>query len=57
VAGELRARGIRLVLASVEPDVREELDRYGISEAVGEASYYDTIIEAIAAFGGTGESQ
>ncbi|HEY5422651.1 MAG TPA: SulP family inorganic anion transporter, partial [Ilumatobacteraceae bacterium] len=56
VAGELRARGIRLVLASVEPDVREELDRYGISEAVGEASYYDTIIEAIAAFGGTGES-
>jgi len=57
VAGELRARGIRLVLANVEPDVREELDRYGISEAVGEASYYDTIIEAIAAFGGTGESQ
>jgi sulfate permease, SulP family len=46
-------RDVRLVLSSVVGPVRLQLDRYGISEALGQAAYFDTPGEALEAFRST----
>jgi sulfate permease, SulP family len=59
VIEHLRKRHIRLAVCSVLGPVREQLDRYGISAALGPGAYYDTPGEAFEAFhaaeGVTGE--
>ena len=50
LAGTLAARGTRLLLAEVAPDVRAELDRYGLTETLGADAFYDTVSGVIAAF-------
>ena len=44
---------VRLVWSNVIPAVRRQLDRYGITAAVGEDAYYDTSGEVLAVFGAT----
>jgi sulfate permease, SulP family len=59
VIEHLRKRHIRFAVGSVLGPVREQLDRYGISAALGPGAYYDTPGEALEAFhaavGVTGE--
>jgi len=50
VIEHLRKRHIRFAVSSVLGPVREQLDRYGISAALGPGSYYDTPGEALEAF-------
>ena len=45
-----RKRHIRIAFSAVFGPVREQLDRYGISAALGPGSYYDTPGEALEAF-------
>jgi SulP family sulfate permease len=44
---------VHLVLSSVLGPVRQQLDRYGISKALGEDAYFDTPGEALEAFHST----
>ena len=46
----LRKRHIRIAFSAVFGPVREQLDRYGISAALGPGRYYDTPGEALEAF-------
>jgi sulfate permease, SulP family len=50
VIEHLRKRHIRFAVSTVLGPVREQLDRYGISEALGPGAYYDTPGEALEAF-------
>ena len=49
-------RHVRLVLSSVLGPVRQQLDRYGISAALGADAYYDTPGQALEAFHAAGRS-
>ena len=53
VIEHLRKRHIRLTVSSILGPVREQLDRYGISAALGPGAYYDTPGEALEAFHAT----
>jgi high affinity sulfate transporter 1 len=53
VIEHLRKRDIRFALSSVLAPVRKQLDRYGISAALGRGAYYDTPGEALEAFHAT----
>jgi high affinity sulfate transporter 1 len=46
----LQEKGVRLVLTDVTDDVRAELDRYGITNLIGEDAMYDTFDEVLAAY-------
>ena len=50
VAEHVRQHQVRLVLSSVLAPVRQRLDRYGISKALGHDAYFDTSGEALEAF-------
>jgi MFS superfamily sulfate permease-like transporter len=50
VIEHLSKRRIRFAVSSVLGPVREQLDRYGISAALGPGAYYDTPGEALEAF-------
>lgn len=52
----LHERGIRMVFAEAMADTRAELDRFGITDLVGEDAYYDSVAAAVEAFrsGGAG---
>lgn len=50
VIEHLRKRHIRIAVSAVLGPVREQLDRYGISAALGPGAYYDTPGEALEAF-------
>lgn len=50
VIEELRERHIRFVVTSIIGPVRRQLDRYGISAAMGHDAYYDTPGAALEAF-------
>jgi sulfate permease, SulP family len=50
VVEHLRKRHVRLAVSSVHGPVREQLDRYGISAALGPGAYYDTPGEALEAY-------
>jgi sulfate permease, SulP family len=43
-------RNVRLVFSSVLGPVRKQLDRYGISRALGQDAYFDTPGQALDAF-------
>jgi high affinity sulfate transporter 1 len=47
---QLHERGIRLLLSNIIEPVRHQLDRYGITAAVGTDAYFDTAGEALDAF-------
>lgn len=50
VIEHLHRRHIRLVVSTVLDPVHEQLDRYGVSAALGPGAYYDTPGEALEAF-------
>jgi SulP family sulfate permease len=50
VIEHLRKRDVRFAVSAVLGPVREQLDRYGISGALGPGAYYDTPGEALQAF-------
>jgi sulfate permease, SulP family len=52
----LHQRQVRLVMSSVLDPVRQQLDRYGISAALGADAYYDTPGQALEAFQAAGRS-
>jgi high affinity sulfate transporter 1 len=42
-SGQLKERGLRLVFAGVEKDVRAELDSAGVTTAIGEDAYFNSV--------------
>jgi sulfate permease, SulP family len=48
-----RTQGTRLVLSNIIEPVRAQLDRYGITTALGPDAYFDTAGQALDAFGHT----
>jgi SulP family sulfate permease len=50
VVEHARQRNIRLVFSSVLGPVRQQLDHYGISQALGQDAYFDTPGQALEAF-------
>ena len=53
VVSELKDRGATLVVAQAEDSVRAELDRFGITDAIGADAYFETIADAVRAHEGT----
>jgi high affinity sulfate transporter 1 len=53
VVEHAQEQNVRLVLSSVLSPVRQQLDRYGISQALGQDAYYDTPGHALDAFHST----
>jgi sulfate permease, SulP family len=53
IVKQLHQRHIRVAVSSLLDPVREQLDRYGISAALGPGTYYDTPGEALEAFQAT----
>ena len=47
---ELGERHVRVVLANVTPVVRDELDRLGVTEAIGSDGYFETVKDALDAY-------
>ena len=50
VKTELDRLGVTLVLCDVEPGVRQELDAYGLTAAIGEEHLFDSPSEVLAAY-------
>jgi sulfate permease, SulP family len=50
VIEHLRTRHIHPAISTVHGPVHQQLDRYGISAALGPGAYYDTPGEALEAF-------
>ncbi|HMJ81078.1 MAG TPA: SulP family inorganic anion transporter [Candidatus Dormibacteraeota bacterium] len=50
VLGELRGKGITLVMCEFEPPVRALLDRYGLTEEIGHEHFYDFMQDVIEAY-------
>jgi len=50
MADQLRGRGITFAIAAVDDGVRRELDRFGVSDIIGEDRYFDTVTAAVEAF-------
>lgn len=51
VAESLRGRGARLVIADVDPTLRATLERYGLADVIPADAYFDTVDDAVRAFG------
>jgi sulfate permease, SulP family len=45
---ELNRQGVRMVFARVSPYLRSDMDRHGVTSAVGETRIFPTLHEAIA---------
>lgn len=50
LADEMQQAGTRMVFAEMTDDVRAELDRYGVSDAIGQDAYFDTPVDVMEAF-------
>ena len=48
LAGDLRARGIRLGFANLRTEVRGLLERSGVKAALGEGAFFSTLKSAVA---------
>jgi MFS superfamily sulfate permease-like transporter len=48
---EPRDRAVRLVLAKEGADVRDELDRQGITEGIGSDAFFETAEDVLGAYG------
>ena len=51
---ELERKNVTLVLADLSPEVRSQLDAYGLTEQIGEGNIYASIRELEAAYGRLG---
>jgi MFS superfamily sulfate permease-like transporter len=51
VHDEIKELGVKLVVALASDSVRAELDRYGVTELIGEDAYFDSLSEMRDAFG------
>jgi high affinity sulfate transporter 1 len=56
VHGELRKRGVTLVVSDLEEPVRQELDRDGITELIGRDHIFESVQDAIAMYQGLGKN-
>jgi len=56
VHGELRKRGVTLVVSDLEEPVRQELDRDGITELIGRDHIFESVQDAIAAYQALGKN-
>ncbi|HYN66488.1 MAG TPA: SulP family inorganic anion transporter [Ornithinibacter sp.] len=54
VVSELHDRGARFVVVQASEDVRAELDRFGVTEAIGADAYFETVGDAVEAHAATG---
>ncbi len=50
VAAALEERNVVFAVAHVQDDVRPELDRFGLTEKIGEDRYFPSVEDAAAAF-------
>jgi MFS superfamily sulfate permease-like transporter len=50
IHAQLKDKGIRLVVAEIPQEVRDETARYGLVELIGEDAFYDTVSEVIDAY-------
>jgi high affinity sulfate transporter 1 len=50
LAEQLQARNIVLVVAEASDALKHELDRFGLTQRIGEDHYFDTVARALAAF-------
>ena len=50
LAGQLQARGVVFAVADVRGAVRPELERFGLTDAIGEDHIFATLEDAVAAF-------
>jgi len=50
VATEIQERGVTFVIVHLAEPVRQEFDRYGVTELIGPERYFDTLDEVRAAF-------
>ena len=50
LAGQLEARGVVFAVADVRAAVRPELERFGLTDAIGEERIFATLEDAVAAF-------
>ena len=50
VAAQLHGRGITFAVADAQDGVRKELDRFGVSDIIGEERYFDSVTAAVDAF-------
>lgn len=50
LVGDLRSRGVELVMCGVQPHVHRELTRDGIVELVGDDRFFDYLEDVVAAF-------
>jgi len=46
---DLARRGVELAFAHVQSDLKPDLDRHGLTQAIGPARIFDTLHEALAA--------
>jgi MFS superfamily sulfate permease-like transporter len=53
VFNELHDRGVTFAICDLPPAVRQELDRYGVTDLIGEDAYFESAGEALSALGGT----
>ena len=49
----LKEKGVRLVLAEVEDDIRSELDRSNVTELIGKDAYFETLGDVETAYRAT----
>jgi sulfate permease, SulP family len=50
LASEMQQAGTRMVFAEMSDDVRAELDRYGLTQTIGQDAYFDTPLDVVEAF-------
>jgi MFS superfamily sulfate permease-like transporter len=51
LAADLRSEGITLVVARFRTRMRDELELAGVVSTIGPENFYDTVEQAVAAFG------
>jgi high affinity sulfate transporter 1 len=57
IVEQVQQRHVRLVLSNVLDPLRKQLDRYGISAALGPGSYYETPGQVLETFGSPGSDR
>jgi MFS superfamily sulfate permease-like transporter len=46
----LKEKGVRMVFAEVEEEIRHELDISGVTELVGQDAYFETLVDVEEAY-------
>jgi MFS superfamily sulfate permease-like transporter len=50
IHGVLKLQGVRFVVAAISDDVKAELDRYELTDQIGEDAFYETLSEVVNAY-------